>query len=304
MDKTLSAFFLCAGYGRRLRPLTDRIPKPAIPFQGRTALEINYRKVQGLFPQRILCNTHHLYAEMEVPARRLGMNTLYEKEILGTGGCLWNARHILETTDRFLVHNGDLIHTIDLKDLLERHRASGDIATLAGIFRPTHNTLSVEERGKLLGVHGFEGFTPGSFSRAAGELARLTFAGIAVYEKAFLDFVKPGCEDIKPYWTAALRAGHAIGVANYSHHASWFDFGTPQGLWEAAKFHMEQTKDFSYGYTPPMREPRPYVSNEAGAEDLPEGLRDVLVYEETLAPIPANTHHRIIGRDFRWEIQP
>jgi mannose-1-phosphate guanylyltransferase len=299
MAETLSAFFLCAGYGQRLRPLTDRIPKPAIPFLGKTALEINFRRAQPLFPNRILCNTHHLYAEMEKPAQRLGMNILYEPEILGTGGCLWNARHILETTDRFLVHNGDLIHTLDLKDLLERHRVSGDIATLAGIFRPTHNTLSMGATGKLLGVHGFDGFVP-----AGDDLARLTFAGIAIYEKKFLDYAKPGSEDIKPYWLAALREGHTIGVANYSQEAAWFDFGTPQGLWEAAKAYMEMNKQFSYRYTPLVGESRPYVSNEAGVDDLPEALRDVLIYEEPAAPISDHTMNQVIGRDFRWEIRP
>lgn len=307
MPDTLSAFFLCAGYGKRLRPLTDRVPKPAIPFQGRTALEISFRRVQALFPDRILCNTHHLYAEMEKPAQRLGMNILFEAEILGTGGCLDNARQILGTTDRFLVHNGDLIHTIDLKDLLARHRASGNIATLAGIFRPVHNTLSMNAKGRLLGVHGFEGFVPAGGSdaaRADGEIARLTFAGIAVYERAFLDFVKPGVKDIKPYWTAALRAGHSIGVANYSQDSAWFDFGTPQGLWDAAKFYMEMTNTFSYGYAPELRESRPYVSNEADAEGLPEALRDVLIYEESATPIAHHTRGQIIGRDFRWEIKP
>jgi mannose-1-phosphate guanylyltransferase len=299
MPGTLSAFFLCAGYGKRLRPLTDRVPKPAITFQGRTALEINFRRAQALFPNRILCNTHHLYAEMEKPAQRLGMNILFEPEILGTGGCLWNARHILETTDRFLVHNGDLIHTIDLKDLMARHEASGSIATLAGIFRPTHNTLSVSAQGRMLGVHGFEGFSP-----EGRELARLTFAGIAIYERAFLDFLRPGCEDIKPYWTAALRAGHSIGVANYSQDAAWYDFGTPQGLWEAARFYMDLTKNFSYGYAPALREARPFVSNEANAEGLPEALRDVLIYEESATPISHHTMNQIIGRDFRWPIKP
>ena len=299
MADTLSAYFLCAGYGQRLRPLTDRIPKPALAFQGKTALEINFRRVQQLFPNRVLCNTHHLYAEMEKPALRLGMRILYEPEILGTGGCLWNARHMLETTDRFLVHNGDLIHTIDLKDLLRRHLASRAIATLAGVFRPVHNTLSVDAGGRLLGVHGFEGYAPGR-----SELARLTFAGIAVYEKAFLDFVKPGAEDIKPYWTAALRAGHGIAVANYSQDAAWYDFGTPQGLWEASKFHMELTQEYAYQYTPLVRELRPYVSNEAGVDDLPEALRDVLIYEEPAVPIAHHTVRQIIGRDFRWEIRP
>ena len=299
MPGTLSAFFLCAGYGKRLRPLTDRVPKPAITFQGRTALEINFRRAQALFPNRILCNTHHLYAEMEKPAQRLGMNILFEPEILGTGGCLWNAKHILETTDRFLVHNGDLIHTIDLKDLMARHEASGNIATLAGIFRPTHNTLSVSAQGKMLGVHGFEGFSPGG-----KELARLTFAGIAIYERAFLDYVGTGCEDIKPYWTAALRAGHSIGVANYSQDAAWYDFGTPQGLWDAARFYMDLTKNYSYGYAPALREARPFVSNEANADGLPEALRDVLIYEESATPISHHTMNQMIGRDFRWPMKP
>ncbi|MEO6096119.1 MAG: sugar phosphate nucleotidyltransferase [Fibrobacteria bacterium] len=299
MPGTLSAFFLCAGYGKRLRPLTDRVPKPAITFQGRTALEINFRRAQALFPNRILCNTHHLYAEMEAPARRLGMNVIYEPEILGTGGCLDNARHILQTTDRFLVHNGDLIHTIDLKDLMARHEASGNIGTLAGIFRPTHNTLSVDQHGRLLGVHGFKDYAPPST-----ELARLTFAGIAIYERAFLEYVRPGCEDIKPYWIAALRAGHSIGVANYSHDAAWYDFGTPQGLWEAARFYMDQTKSYSFGYAPDLRELRPFVSNEANVEGLPDALRDVLVLEEPAVPVPPQTTGRIVGRDFRWEIKP
>jgi NDP-sugar pyrophosphorylase family protein len=294
---TLSAYFLCAGYGRRLAPLTDRIPKPALTFLGKTALEINYRRVMALYPGRLLCNTHHLFAEMEKPALRYGMNILYEKEILGTGGCFHNARHILETTDHFIVHNGDLIHTIDLRDLMARHLAGGRIATLAGIFRPTHNTLVCDEKGRLLGVHNYEGF------QEAGA-TRLTFAGIAIYDKAFLDFCQGGVEDIKKYWVAALRAGKSIAVANYSQDAAWYDFGTPQGLWEAAKFVMEQQGEFSYGYYPLIREARPYVSNEAGQEDLPESLRNVLVYEETHLPLPAHATNCIVGRDFRWDIQP
>jgi NDP-sugar pyrophosphorylase family protein len=159
--------------------------------------------------------------------------------------------------------------------------------------------LSVHVDGRLLGVHGFEGY-----AAASGEIARLTFAGIAVYEKAFLDFVLSGCEDIKPYWSAALRAGHTIGVANYSQSAAWFDFGTPQGLWEAAKFQMEQTGNYSYGYAPEMSESRPFVANEAHVEGLPEALRDVLIYEESVTSISHHTVNQIIGRDFRWEIRP
>lgn len=298
MQATLSAFFLCAGYGQRLRPLTDRIPKPAILFQGKSALEINVRKAKTLLPTHLLCNTHHLYAEMEKPARRLGLNTLYEKNILGTGGCIYNAKHILESTDQFLVHNGDLIHNIDLKDLLTKHRDSGNIGTLAGILRPKYNTLGCAADGRLLGVHGFNEYAGGG-----SEITRFTFAGIAVYDKAFLDFFKPGEADIKPSWIDAMRVGHKMGVVNYSYNSSWFDFGTPQGLWEASQFMMEQTKDYSYRYNPPIREARPYVSNEAGVEELPVGLRNVVVIEEPEVELSEDTENKIVGRDFRWEIK-
>src|SRR5690606_24613767 len=114
---------------------------------------------------------------------------------------------ILATTDHFLVHNGDLIHTLDLGDLLARHQAGGHIATLAGIQSPAQNTLVCDGQGRLLGVHGYEGYEePGA--------TRLTFAGIAVYDRRFLDFCKPGTEDIKRYWIDALRAGRTIGVAD------------------------------------------------------------------------------------------
>lgn len=299
MDNTLSAYFLCAGFGQRLRPLTQRIPKPALSFLGQTALEINFRAAEILHPQQVLCNIHHLPEKMALPAQRLGMQILHEPELLGTGGCLWNAREILANTDRFLVHNGDLIHTIDLENLFRCHIESGNIATLAGIFRPTHNTLSIHEDGTLLGIHGFE-----NFGSAGAEVTRLTFSGIAIYERAFLAYLKPGVEDIKPYWTAALRDGNRIGVVNYSQSASWFDFGTPQGLWEAAKFMMEQKKEYSFRYDPPFRENRPYVSNEAGVQNLPEALRNVLIYEEPMSSIGFNTSSCILGRNFKWKILP
>lgn len=298
MDNSLAVYFLCAGYGRRLRPLTDRVPKPALTFQGKTALELNCRLALPLLPARLLCNAHHLFEAVEGVAKRFGMQVLYEREILGTGGCIWNARHILRDAGIFLVHNGDLLHTIDLKDLLRRHLESGDIATLAGIFRPTHNTLCCDQDGKLMGIHGYEGFN------SVGETSRLTFSGIGVYNREFLEFGRPGVEDIKRYWVDALRAGMTIGVANYTNDAAWYDFGTPQGLWEASKFMMERSGDFSYGYSSPVREERPYVANEAGQEDLPDMLRNVLIYEESAVPIMPNTQNCVIGRDFRWEIVP
>ncbi len=292
---SLAAFLLCAGYGQRLRPLTERIAKPAIPFLGRSALEINKGAVDALHPDRWLVNAHHLPEQIESLAKRLGFETLHEPEILGTGGCIANAASILNGYDHFLVHNADLIHGIDLHALLSEHLASGALATLAGIDRSRHNTLSVSPDGGLVGVHGYKGH------QAPPESKRLTFAGIAFYRREFLRFLSPGCEDIKHYWMLAREANASIRVVDCT-IAAWHDFGTPQGLWEAAKHVMESAGEFNYRY-PVASGTRSYVSNEAGERDLPPDLGNVLVYEKTGISIPRGTRNRILGGGFEWEIK-
>lgn len=294
--RSLAAFLLCAGEGQRLRPLTERIAKPAIPFLGKSALELSKRALETLNPQRWLANTHHLPEQINLLAKSLEIETLHEPEILGTGGCIANAASILKGSDDFLIHNADLIHNIDLQALWASHRSSGAIATLAGIHHPRYNTLSVDAGGGLLGVHGYQGYAASN-----KDAIQLTFAGIAFYEREFLRFLSPGPEDIKRYWMRALQAGARIQVVDCSSEA-WHDFGSPQGLWEAARFVMEGAGEFSHGYRSPAGS-RPYISNEAGEIDLPEGLRNVLIYEKTGTLIPRGTRNSIIGKRFRWEIK-
>lgn len=297
---SLTAFFPSAGYGARLRPLTDRMPKPAVPFLGQSALELNVRAVDdALKPRRRIANAHHLPDAIRAIAAPLGMDVLFEPELLGTGGCLANAATLLADTDHFLVHNADLIHAVDLGRAWESHRMSGALATLVGIRRGgAPNTLSADGRDGLLGVHGF-----GGYAGDAHEAKRLTFAGIAFYRRDFLAFVPAGVSDIKPWWMAALAGGGRIRVADAG-DAPWHDFGTPQGLWDALKFRMERTGIYAHGYPAATADGKPArVSNEAGI-DLPQGLRNVAVYEAPRIPLEAETTNLLTGRDFDWKVRP
>ena len=297
---SLTAFFLCAGYGQRLRPLTERIAKPAIPFLGESAFEINVHAAMSLKPDQWLANAHHLPRQIQALGTALGVQVVVEDEILGTGGCLANAADLLRRTDHFLVHNGDLIHEIDLRKLYETHLASNSLATLAGLHRAdTPNTLAVGDEGSLLGVHGFQGF-----EGDPEEAKRLTFTGIGFYRRDFLAFVDAGNADIKPYWLAALRGGARIRVEDCT-GAVWHDFGAPQGLWDAARHRMETAGVFAHGY-PAAPGRRPCVSIEAASLPdgaLPAGLENVLVYENPRAPLPSGTRNYIVGSDFSWPIR-
>jgi mannose-1-phosphate guanylyltransferase len=302
MSSSLTAFFLCAGYGKRLRPLTDRVPKPAIPFLGESALALNVRAVdEALKPDKRIANAHHLPDAIRAVATPLGMDVIFEPEILGTGGCLANAAGVLGATEHFLVHNADLIHDIDLAALWREHVESGALATLAGMHvEGAVNTLSVSVAGALLGVHGFEGFAGDT-----EESKRLTFAGVAFYRRDFLAFCPSGESDIKPLWKNAQKGGGRIRVKDCS-GTSWYDFGTPQGLWEATKHWMEKSGTFAHGYSDALddkgRPPR--VSNEAGLKDLPTGLRNVVIYETPKIPLDPETTNLLTGFDFDWKIRP
>ncbi len=304
---SLTVFFLCAGLGTRLRPLTDRIPKPIIPFLGKTAFArnvINVRRtlnsLPGLYREvRIICNAHHLAELVELEAYRLGITTFVERpHLLGTGGCLHNARSALELSDHFLVHNADLIHDIDLEKLFVEHATSGSQATLAAFFDPLRNPLSISGEGRLLGMHNYK-----EFERDA-EATRMNFTGIALYRREFLRFCTQGVQDIKSFWHQAIQEGNRIDIMNVS-GAPWYDFGVPEDLWKAARWLMEREGVSAYGY-PALAGERPLVSNETNVA-LPAGLRNTLVLEPPgqgiLSVLAEHKGQLIAGSNFAWPVE-
>ncbi len=305
MSQSLTVFLLCAGLGTRLQPLTRRIPKPLIPFQGQSALEINYRQImdqirlrRDLFSNvQVVCNTHHLSHLVEYEATRLGIKTIHENEILGTGGCLWNAEDLLEKSELILCHNADLLHTIDLTRLVERQLDSTALGTLATIFSSRINTLSRGLYGQLLGVHGYHDF------EMKGEVSRATFAGIALYKREFLDYCpRENASDIKEWWGLALSEGKTIQLQSFGNSA-WHDFGSPQSLWAASKWYMEQCESYNFDYIVDSPSERPYVSNEARLVGLPGGMRNLILYEVPEFFPSRGTHNRLMGEDFDWVVE-
>ena len=131
----MKAMILAAGYGTRLRPLTERLPKPLLPIGGRPLLEWNLLLLKKHGITHALINLHHLgdqIVETFGDGSRYGMRLAYSHEpvILGTGGGIKQAQPYFE--DRpVLVLNGDTLSDCDLTALLETHRVRRALATLA-----------------------------------------------------------------------------------------------------------------------------------------------------------------------------
>ena len=133
----MKAVVLVGGFGKRLYPITAEIPKCLVEVSGKPLIYwiIHYLRFHGV-KEIILCThyKHELIRNWLGDGSRFGVNIeySYEKEPLGTGGALLNARKLLENEDWFYCMNGDILTTIDLKRLnvLANKGVVGVIATV------------------------------------------------------------------------------------------------------------------------------------------------------------------------------
>ena len=122
---------LCAGFGTRLRPLTDRVPKPLVPLCGVPLLRYKFALLKNAGVREIVINTHHLGSTMARGALAIASEldldlqvSREEKQILGTGGGVRRAQAMLGA-GTFLLMNGDMIFDLDLAAALAAHRKAG-----------------------------------------------------------------------------------------------------------------------------------------------------------------------------------
>src|SRR5256885_1556950 len=132
----MKAMVLCAGFGTRLRPLTDRVPKPLVPVCGVPLLKYNLALLKNAGVREIVVNVHHLAAEMEKGAiqiaREVGLELAVSREtghILGTGGGVRRAAGLLGR-GTFLLLNGDMLFDVDLEAAIAAHKSSAARATM------------------------------------------------------------------------------------------------------------------------------------------------------------------------------
>lgn len=233
MSKKLNVFILAAGFGKRLRPITEHIPKPLLPILGKPLLQLILEKIFTLPVNQVGINLHHKKEAIKNWIKQSDFSEKIkffpEEPILGTGGALKNAEVFLRKST-FLVHNSDIISDIDLKNLLEFHISSKNLVTLAVHDYPEFNNVIVDEKGFFKGVNKTQAdgqkrsFTPLESSDKGFFLT--AFTGIAVYEPGFLKFLPDGASSVVDAWLNAVAAGYKIGTFDVS-GCYWSDIRTP-----------------------------------------------------------------------------
>ena len=142
----MKAIILAGGRGKRLRPITDYVPKPLIPLKNIPIIEwqIKYLKKFGI-SEVIICSGYKTeMIENYLNNKKLGIKVTFSRESkpLGTGGAIKKAGKKIKDKS-FLVINGDTITNIDLKKLIKKENsiASIQLRTNFGILQTDENKI-------------------------------------------------------------------------------------------------------------------------------------------------------------------
>ncbi len=239
-----------AGLGTRLLPLTKRTPKALVEIGGVTLLERTIDRLVNAGCDRIVVNLHHhaekvsdfLAAasavggkgtgEVGSPYSWSGADILLSAEpggALETGGGLKKARHLFRGDRTILLHNVDVISTIDLAVLALEHEASGALATLAVNRRPASRHLVFDEAGLCGRIDSRTGTE--EWTRAPSDLQwRAGFTGIHALSPCILErLTEDGAFSIMRSYLRLAAAGARILPHDVTGQ-SWMDVGTPERL--------------------------------------------------------------------------
>ena len=196
------AMLFAAGRGERLRPLTDRTPKPLLPIGDKPLIDysLSYLKRYGI--EEVVINLWHLGKKIERhvgDGKKFGLRIFYskEKELLGTGGGLKNAEKYFENEKAFITLNSDTLINCDLKELEEFHAAQQNPATLVVTkWQEGYTRFNVDGKDYL-------------------------FTGLAVLSPVIF-------KNLTLKTTNLITQGVISNFSAFVHEDFWQDIGTPQ----------------------------------------------------------------------------
>jgi len=239
----MRAMILAAGLGTRLRPLTDDRPKALVEVAGRTLLEITVCRLREFGIREVIVNVHH-FAEMVTDYLRknhnFGMRIEISREevLLDTGGGLKKAAWFFleegRSEEPFLLHNVDVLSTIDFRRMAELHKQNQALATLAVQKRETSRYLLFDEQNQLCGRRAGRDREP-EIVRQSKEMQALAFSGVHVISTRFLKMMgEDGAFSIINSYLRLAGEGEKI-LAFRADQFYWRDLGKPENVAQAAE---------------------------------------------------------------------
>jgi mannose-1-phosphate guanylyltransferase len=225
------AFVLGAGFGTRLRPLTNLLPKPLLPVFGKPLITFAFEHLLQVGIEQILVNTHHLPEKFaayfsETEYRGASLEFVHEPVLLGTGGGLKNLEDRIGQ-EPLIVYSGDILTDVAVEHLIEEHFLKENDVTLA--LRTTNFAKVIHwdsNTGRVLDIKG---------SMGSGIEAELDFANISIWNATVFSRIPARTEiSFVPILIEWMKSGGKIGGVALE-EGGWFNIGSRKDYISAHK---------------------------------------------------------------------
>ncbi|MBH33224.1 MAG: hypothetical protein CMB75_02340 [Euryarchaeota archaeon] len=228
----MDAIVLAGGFGTRLRPWTLSVPKPLVPLLDTTLIEHSMRIIPRSLVNRVIIAAGYEAEQIRSYFTNLDAGVevviVEEKEPLGTGGAIANCLAAVRG-NRFLVLNGDLITTVDIRKMIAQHERDNRLATIS---------LWPVENPNRFGVADFD--SPNrSIKRfqekpdPGKEYSNLINAGCYLLEREVIDQMPDGPHSIeREVFPSIAKSGNMGG---FCYTGRFIDAGTPSSYLDAMR---------------------------------------------------------------------
>ncbi len=235
----MKAVILAGGRGTRLAPYTTVFPKPLVPVGNMPILEIIIRQLIAAGFTSVVLSVGYLneliqafFLNHKKLSDMIDIQFVTEEEPMGTAGSLTMIPHLDET---FLVMNGDVLSTLDFKNLVSFHKESGGILTIAGYQKKMKIDLGVLELNS-------EGNTVTGYIEKPEHVYPVSM-GIYVYEPEAVDYIPKGQYfDFPDLVHKLLDSGKKVSC--YRNNDLWLDIGRPEDYVHAQQVFEHHYKEF------------------------------------------------------------
>ena len=233
-----AAMVLAAGFGQRMRPLTDTMPKPLVKVAGKALIDHVLDRLADAGVTRAVVNVHSLAEQIErhVAARAAPRVTISDERglLLDTGGGVVKALPLLGAAPFFHI-NSDTIWIDGVKPNLTRLADSFDAATMDALLllAPGAGSIGYAGRGDFLMASDGRLRT-----RPERDVAPFVYAGAAILSPRLFDDAPQGAFSLTKLFTRAIEAGRLHGLRM---EGLWMHVGTPEAIAEAEQAIADST---------------------------------------------------------------
>jgi N-acetyl-alpha-D-muramate 1-phosphate uridylyltransferase len=240
----MKAMIFAAGLGTRLKPYTDRMPKALVPVAGIPMIEHVILRLKAHSIKEIIINVHH-FAEQVIDFIHLkhefGIHIEVSDEtdfLLDTGGGLKKASWFFDDGVPFILHNVDVLSSIDIEAMIGFHAAHRSISTLAVSKRESSRYFLFDREMRLCGWENNLKNEQVMSINPGYELSKFAFSGIHIIDPRIFEFMnEKGRFSLVDVY---LRLTNEHPVYGFAHNANdWIDLGRPSDVERAGEMIRE-----------------------------------------------------------------